>query len=103
MSRVLVFASIAALSICPEGMRRKGLARLERALCFGDIGMAPASRFRAITLIRKQRMSGLGHRSSTVSGQKSRFLPTHPSNHAGLRADFQKLLWWHVFSLRCLS
>jgi hypothetical protein len=41
-------------------MRRKGLARLERALCFGDIGMAPASRFRAITLIRKQRMSGLG-------------------------------------------
>jgi hypothetical protein len=60
MSRVLVFASIAALSICPEGMRRKGLTRLERALCFGDIGMAPASRFRAITLIRKQRMSGLG-------------------------------------------
>lgn len=58
--KFMVFASIILVALAPAGMRRPGLSRIERALCFGDIPMSPVSRMQAINMIRQHRLNGLG-------------------------------------------
>lgn len=59
MKTLFVSLSIFCLALAPEGIRRRGLARFERALCFGEIAMSPVSRMKAINFIRRYRIRSL--------------------------------------------
>lgn len=64
MKQFFVLGAICCIALSPEGLRRKGFSWMERALCFGDIAMSPVGRMKAINLIRRHRLHGVGQEAT---------------------------------------